>query len=303
MRYTISLFMLMMAGYSTVHAQVIFKTEYLGRSAYRVTEGETNEPVGNSKGSAMVFQGGVNIPLYKRMNVNNRPTAWSVNVGGSYVKLNNQHFTEPLVVDEIMNLGVSLNHRRPLNDRWSLMATVGGGLYMAGTDFSKAGFSNVLGSAGAVFIRHLKPNLDLGGGLAINNSFGFPMLFPAVYVNWRTGGKYEVKVSMIRGLEISAGYDVNDYLRLHFVAEMNGQMALLEQEGKKKMFSHAYLVTGFRPEIKLGNNLSIPITAGLNLWRPAGMNDRKLKSMFQDKEYYFRASPYASVGLKWDFNR
>jgi hypothetical protein len=82
---------------------------------------------------------------------------------------------------------------------------------------------------------------------------------------------------------------------------MNGQTALLEQNGKKKIFSHAYLVAGLRPEIKLGNKLSIPVTVGINAWRPSAITDRKLKSMFQDKEYYFQASLYASMGLKIGF--
>lgn len=279
----------------------MFKTEYFGRSGYRVSEGETKENVGNSKGSAMVFQGGVNIPLSVKLNENNRPTSWAISVGGAYAKLDNKNFTEPLVIDEIMNIGLSLNHLRPLNEKWSLMATIGAGIYMPGTNFSQIGFKNVLGSVGAVFIRHLKPNLDIGGGLAVNNSFGYPMLFPAFYLNWKTDGKYDVKISMIKGLEMSVGYDVNENLRLYLIAEMNGQMALLEQDGKDKIFSHMYLVTGFRPEIKIGKNVSIPITAGINAWRPAEMTDRKLKSMFKDKEYYFRASPYASVGLKIGF--
>jgi hypothetical protein len=284
-----------------VNAQIVFKTEFLGRSSYRMSDGETNEKVGNSKGSAIVYQGAVHIPLSVKFNENNRPTRWSLNIGGAYVKLNNKDFTDPLVIDEILNFGVSLNHLRPLNDKWSMMATIGGGIYMPGTNFSKMGFENILGSAGVVFIRHLRPNLDLGGGLAINNSFGFPMLFPAVYLNWKTQSKYTVKISMIKGLEMAAGYDVNKNLGLYLIAEMNGQTALLKQNGKNKIFSHAYLVAGFRPEIKLGNKLSIPLTVGINAWRPSAITDRKLKSMFQDKEYYFQASLYASVGLKIGF--
>lgn len=302
MKKGISVFIFMIVGYSGVNAQqLMFKTEYIGNSNYRLSENGRNEKVGNSKGSAVVFQGGVNIPLYKKMNENGHPTSWSLNVGGAYTKLDNKNFTEPLVVDEMLNLGVSLNHLRPLNDKWSVMATIGGGIYMPGTNLSKIGFKNVLGSAGVVFIRHLKPNLDLGGGLAVNNSFGYPMIFPAVYLNWRTEGKFDVKVSMMKGLEMSVGYDVNESLRLHLIAEMNGQVALLEQDGKDKMFTHAYLVAGFRPEIKIGKNISIPFTVGINAWRPAGMTERKLKSIFQDKEYYFQASPYASVGLKIAF--
>ncbi|MCW3116695.1 MAG: hypothetical protein JWM28_777 [Chitinophagaceae bacterium] len=282
-------------------AQVFFKTEYFGTSRYKVSEGDSSQTIGNSKGSAMVYQGGINIPLSMKLNEKNRPTMWSVSAGGAYVKLNNQNFTEPLVIDEILNLGLSLNYLRPLNDRWSLKAGIGGGIFMPSADLSQLRFRNVLGSASAVFIRHLKPNLDIGGGLAINNSFGFPMLFPAFYLNWTTSGRYAVHVSLKDGLEMSAGYKVNNNLKLSFVVEINGQMALLEQDGKDKMFTHQYVVMGLRPEIKLGKRVSIPITVGLNATRTAQITDRSLKTIFQDKGYSFRASPYASAGLQVGF--
>lgn len=282
-------------------AQIFFKTEYFGRSAYRKSEGDNSERVGNSKGSAMVYQGGVSIPLYKKLNDKNRLTMWSVSAGGAYVKLNNRNFTEPLVIDEIFNFGVNLNYQRPLNDRWSMKAGFGGGIFTPGTNFYQIGFKNMLLSVSAVFIRHLRPNLDIGGGLAINNSFGFPMIFPAFYLNWTTSGKYDVRVSLKDGLEMSAGYRVNKSLRLSFIAEINGQMALLKQDGKDKIFTHQYIVAGLRPEIKIGKRLSVPVTLGINATRPTQLTNRSIKTMFQDKGYNFQASPYASVGLQYRF--
>ncbi|MFT4071989.1 MAG: DUF6268 family outer membrane beta-barrel protein [Dysgonamonadaceae bacterium] len=291
----------LIVGYLGLKAQVMFKTEYFGKSRYRMTEGEKDEKVGNCKGSAVVYEGGISIPLSIKSDDNNRPTMWAVSTAGAYAKLDNENFTEPLVIDEILNLGVSLNHLRPLNDRWSMMASIGGGIYMPGTKFSQIKFKNVLGNVGAIFIYHLKPNLELGGGLALNNSFGYPMVFPAFYFNWTTEGRYTVRISMMEGLEISAGYDVSKGLVLNVISEMNGQMALLEQDGKDKIFSHQYLTVGFRPEIKIGKHIAIPVTAGIHAMRPAEMTDRKLKSMFQDRGYYFQVSPYASAGLKIGF--
>lgn len=295
------LLLLVVFGYSTMNAQVMFKTEYFGKSSYRMMEGDTDEKVGSSKGSAMVYQGGVNIPLSMKLNENNRPTMWAISAGGAYAKLDNKNFTESLVIDEVMNLGLSLNHLRPLNDKWSMMIAVGGGVYMPSTKFTQIRFKNVLGSAGAIFIYHLKPNLDLGGGIAMNNSFGYPMVFPAIYLNWRTEKLFAVKVSMMEGLEMSAGYNINKNLSLNIVAEMNGQMALLEEDGKGKIFSHQYLVAGFRPEIRIGKYISIPITAGISAMRPAEITSRSLKSMFQDRSYYFQIAPYASAGLQIGF--
>lgn len=280
------------------HAQVSFKTEYFGKSNYRMMEGDSDEKVGKSKGSAIVYQGGISIPLSMSLNENNRPTMWSISAGGAYAKLDNKNFVEPLVIDEVMNLGLSINYLRPLNDKWSMMASIGGGIYMPSTKFSQIRFKNVLGSAGAIFIYHLKPNLELGGGIAMNNSFGFPMVFPAFYLNWTTEGRYAVRISMMEGLEMSAGYNVSKNFSLNIVAEMNGQMALLEQDGKDKIFSHQYIVAGLRPEIKIGKNVSIPITAGVSAMRPTEITNRNLKSLFQDRSYYFQISPYVSAGLQ-----
>lgn len=284
-----------------IHSQITFKTEYFGKSQYRITENDTDEKVGNSKGSAMVYQGDINIPLSTKLDENNRPTMWAISAGGSYTKLGNKNFTEPLVIDEIMNLGLSLNHLRPIGDRWSMMIGIGGGIYMPNTRFSQIRFKNVLGSGGVVFIYHLKPNLELGGGIAINNSFGYPMAFPALYLNWTTKGQFAVKISMMKGLDISAGYNLSRYFSLNFVAEMNGQMALFEQDGKDKIFSHQYIITGLRPEIKIGKHISIPITAGISAIRPTEITNRSLKSMFQDRGYYFQVAPYASAGLRVGF--
>jgi hypothetical protein len=287
--------------YTNISAQVFFKTEYFGSSNYNMSEGDSSQHIGNSKGSAMVYQGGINIPLSLKMDANNRPTMWSISAGGAHAKLNNKNFTEPLVVDEILNLGINLNYLRPLNDRWSLKAGIGGGVFMPSTDLSEIRYKNILVSMSAVFIRHLKPNLDLGIGLALNNSFGFPMLFPAFYLNWSTSGRYDVKISLKDGLEMSAGYTVNKNLGVSFIAEINGQMALLEQDGKDKVFTHQTVVAGFRPEIKIGKRVTIPITVGVNARRTAQITDRSLKTIFQDREYYFRMSPYASAGLQIGF--
>jgi hypothetical protein len=281
--------------------QISFKTEYIGNSGYYyLPPGEKpREKIGNNKGSAMIYQGAVSIPLSVKMNEKNRPTAWGLGFGGSYVSLKNQNFSEQMV-SEIMNVQLGVYHLRPLNDRWSMRASLGAGVFAPTTNFSKLTFKNVLGSGGLVFIRHLKPNLDIGGGVSINSSLGYPMIFPAVYVKWKLHGKYDVNVEVIEGLELSAGYDFNERFKLSYAIEMNGQVALLKKDGKDVIFSHQYIVTGFRPELKLGKTgLTMTGMVGLNLYRPASYSDRTLKGVFaSDNDYFFSVSPYASVGLK-----
>ncbi len=207
------------------------------------------------------------------------------------------------MVSEIMNLQLGIYHLRPLNDRWSMRASVGMGVFTPSIDFSKISFKNVLASGSIVFIRHLKANLAIGGGVAINSTLGYPMIFPAVYLKWKTQGKFDVNIELVEGLDVSAGYVFNDRFKLSYALEMNGQVALLKKDGKDAIFSHQYIVTGFRPEVKLGRTgLSMTGMAGLNLYRPAAYTDRTLKGVFAgDNDYYFTVSPYASVGLKMKF--
>jgi hypothetical protein len=306
---SVSLFALAMGFLLYLEAnaqQVTFKTEFIGKSGYWFLPNgdKPKEKIGDGRGSSIVYQGAVSIPLSTKKNENNRPTAWGVGLSGAYASLNNENFTDDMV-SEIMNLQLGIYHLRPLNDKWSVRAAVGMGVFTPSTDFSRIRFKNVLGSAGVVFIRHLKPNLAVGGGLAVNSSLGYPMLFPAVYLNWKHQGKFNVNAELIDGLDVSASYKFNHNLKLSWAFEMNGQMALLERDGKDVIFSHQYIVTGLRPEVRLGKTgLTVSAMVGLNLYRPASYSDRTLKGMFaSNNDYYFSASPYASIGLKWDLKQ
>jgi hypothetical protein len=305
----ISLFLAVLGALVCVEGkaqQLTFKTEYLGSSGYYfLPPGEKpREKIGDAKGSAVVYQGAFSMPLSMKLNENNRPTAWGIGLGGSYTSLNNKSF-EDNMVSEIMNLQVGLYHLRPLNDKWSMRASAGVAVLAPSSDFSKIRFKHVLGSGGIIFIRHLKPNLSIGGGVAINSSLGYPMVFPAVYLNWELDGKFDVNVELVDGLDVSASYSFNDWFKLSYALEMNGQAALLEKDGKDVIFSHQYIVTGFRPEIKVGKTgLSMTAMVGLNIYRPASYSDRTLKGVFAgDNDYYFSTSPYMSIGIKYNFGK
>ena len=288
-------------------AQISIKTEYIGSSAYMYSPNDmdaSSVKVGDCSGSAVVYQGMANLPISMKIDENGKMKIWGVGLGASYASLNNKKFSDDMVSD-ILNMQLAVFHMRPLNEKWSLMANVGVGSFTPFTNFSQIRYTHVLGSVGAVFIRHLNPNLDIGGGLAINSAFGYPMAFPALYLNWNYEGKFKANVSVGEGLELSAGYNFNDYFTTSLAVEMNGQMALLEKDGKDVIFSHQYLVVGLRPEIKLGKSgLSVPIMIGINAYRPAYYDNRTLKSMFNfnaDNDYYFRVSPYASAGIRYGF--
>lgn len=281
------------------YSQISFKTEYFGTSNYWVSRGDNpRERVEDSKGSGIVYQGSINLPLSVKTSENGKPVIWGLGLGGSYASLNNKNFTDDLVISDILNLDLGFYHMRPISRRWSVLASIGAGIYSPSTSFSQIRAKHILGSVSTIFICQIHPNLELGGGIAINSTFGYPMAFPALYLNWQLHGKFDFILSLTNGLKISSGFDVNKYLKLSLIAEMNGQTALLEKDGKDVIFTHQYIVGGLQSAIKVSNKISFPITVGVNAERPAYFSDRTLKAMFKSKDnYYFQVSPYLSAGL------
>lgn len=278
--------------------QISFKTEYFGNSQYwHEIDDDHREKVGKSKGSAMVYQANAKIPLSIKTNENKQTTIWAITAGGAYARLDNKNFDD-YIVSEIMNLQLGVINLTPLNKKWSLLSVIGGGVYAPFSNLSKTRLEHILGNTGVVFIKHLKPNLDLGGGLALNNTFGYPMVFPVIYLNWSLQGNYYVDISMMTGLDIKAGRKFNKFFSLNFVVNVNGQLALLEKKGKEMLLSHQYTIVGLSFDVNLGKHLNFSLTTGVNCARPLYFEKRNLRSLFKSTtNYYFGVSPYMSAGI------
>lgn len=280
-------------------AQIWLKTEYIGSSGFRDVD---NKKVGG-KGDMKVIQGGVNIPVSLTTDEENRPTAWMVGVGATYASMGNKNLAGHVDLREIFNAQLTVSYLCPLNKKWSLLTSAGVGTFMDTPNLSYVRFDNILGMGMAAAIWHLKANLDLGMGVALNTTFGYPMVFPAFFIDWRIEGRYMVNVSMMDGIELSGGIRLHDWLRLKLVASMGGMMALVEHEGKDKIFTQQYVVCGLQPELVLSKSFTIPLTLGLSAYRAAYYDDRTLKALFTDREYdpHFTPAFYASLSFKYGF--
>ena len=185
MKYVIvSMFALLMWMPEAMRAQVIVKTGYISSSSYKNENGQET----GGKGDMKFVEGSVNIPVSQKLNERKQPTVWIVSAGGGYTSMNNKNLQSYIDIDQTINLQLGVTNVRPVSKKWMLLTTVGVGVYTA----SDIRMKNVLGQGGAVFIRQLKPNLSLGAGLAINNTFGYPMIFPAIYFDWSTEGRFAI---------------------------------------------------------------------------------------------------------------
>ena len=282
-------------------AQISVKTEYIGNSEFYDAVADTN--TGN--GSAMIYSVGAMLPLSMQAFAEDDPykraTIWGVALSSTFVKMDNQNF--PIgkeLPSQVMNLGATVLHLRPLKERWSMLMALGIGSYTPENRLSAIRIDeNVLANGALVFIWHWRPNLEIGGGVALNNSFGYPMLFPALYLKYKGGfsDKFTIDVSLLDGTKVAFGYDYSENLSLKLVANIGGYSAYLRRNGQKEMFSSQTFFVGLEPEFKLGKHISIPVTFGGSFIRSGRYRERTLSAMFATEAKNEDGSARSSVFL------
>lgn len=309
---TISFFIIIFGNNG--YAQIEIKSEYITSSKFKDADGNKL----GGKGDLKTIDGSVQIPISIKMNENNKPKAWAVALSGTYASLGNENLAKSYSESEILNAQVGLIHIRPLNDKWSMMALLGVGIFTS--DLDKISGKAILGQGGVLFIRHAKQNLDWGVGVALNNALGYPMIFPSFYLDWRLDGKYQFNLSMYNSFKVGVATQFNDKFKLGLIGEFKGLMSAVNKDGKDMYFVTQYGYLGLQPEFLLGKSLSIPITIGVSMSREVYYKDRTIKAFFDDdksisydnngfnkiesdKRPSFGVSAYGSIGLKYKFQR
>ena len=283
MKNTITLIALLIVA--SAFAQISVKAEYIGNSKFYDAVADTN----TGDGSAMIYSAGVMVPLSMQASAEDDPykraTIWGVALSGTFVKMDNHNF--PIgkeLPSQVMNLGATVLHLRPLKERWSMLMALGIGSYTPENRLSAIRIGeNVLANGALVFIWHWRPNLEIGGGVALNNSFGYPMVFPAFYLKYKGGfsDRFTIDVSLLDGTKVAFGYDYSENLSLKLVANIGAYSAYLRRNGQKEMFSSQTFFVGLEPEFKIGKHISIPITAGAIFLRTGRYRKRALGAMFE----------------------
>ena len=293
-------FIILLLGVNSF-AQISVKTEYISNSKFYDAVADTN--TGN--GSAMIYSVGAMVPLSMQASAEDDPykraTIWGVALSGTFVKMDNQNF--PIgkeLPSQVMNLGATALHLRPLKERWSMLMALGIGSYTPENRLSAIRIGeNVLANGALVFIWHWRPNLEIGGGVALNNSFGYPMVFPALYLKYKGGfsDKFTIDINLLDGTKVAFGYDYSENLSLKLVANIGGYSAYLRRNGQKEMFSSQTFFVGLEPEFKLGKHISIPVTFGGSFIRSGRYRERTLSAMFASEAKNEDGSARSSVFL------
>ena len=292
---------IMLCFVAKTFAQISVKTEYISNSKFYDAVADTN----TGDGSAMIYSVGALVPLSVQAPEGDdpfqRPTVWGISLNGTFVQMDNHNF--PLgkeLPSQAMNLGVSAIHLRPLKERWSMLMAVGAGSYTPENRLSSIHIGeNVVANGALLFVWHWRANLEIGAGAALNNTFGYPMLFPALYFKYKGGfsDKFTIDVSLLDGGKVAFGYNYRENLSLKLVANIGGYAAYLRRNEQKEMFSSQTFFVGLEPEFKIGKHVSIPLTIGGSFIRSGRYRERTLSAMFASEAKNEDGSARSSVFL------
>ncbi|MDE5677563.1 DUF6268 family outer membrane beta-barrel protein [Phocaeicola sp.] len=275
--------------------------DYLFSSSFKDQEGNKH-----GSGNLQKISGRYTIPVSKRLNERNQPTAWGMLLSTSYGIMDNVGEAQALNPDRILNVGLTASHLRPLSERWSLLASLGCGIYASPDEVR---WQSLLVNGAFIFAYRLHENLSIGVGGGVTNSYGVPIIIPMLYLTWRTNWRYKVSIDMVDALKVQVATQIASKIQLELNAlEMDGMAAVMRMDGKDKIYSSAMITSDLIASYRVFGKASFYAGIGGVWMRSSFITDRTLKSFFKTlserknmDEYIFAPSFRASVGFRYGF--
>lgn len=273
----------------------------------RVSSSALKDKDGNRHGSGDMYRYAAEytLPLSKKLNKQGQPTMWGLRLTASCGVLDNKGEARLLNPDKMVDAGVTVFHMRPLSDRWSLLASAGCGLY---ADPDDVGWGSLLANGSAIFIYRVRPNLSIGAGGGLTNSFGVPVIMPMLYLNWKAGRRCEVSVDMVAVPKVKLATQLSKEARMELTAiEVEAMSAVTHVEGRERIYSTVLLNSGLELSFKIADHASLYAGAGTTWRRTSRLSKRNIESFFDnfsrnDKDrYHFGSAFRYSIGFRCNF--
>ncbi|MDO4930413.1 MAG: DUF6268 family outer membrane beta-barrel protein [Bacteroidales bacterium] len=284
-----------------IHGQGYISTDYLSSSSLV-------DDLGNKYGSGnlMMVTGRYTLPLSTKLDDKGRTIAWAATLNCVYGKFNNQGVARYLNPDEAINAGFSITHMRPISERWSILASLGCGIYAEPNEIS---FKSLLANGSTIFVYNLRKNLQFGFGFGLTNSYGVPMILPIGYLNWHNSGKYEISINLLSsGVKVSASTWLHRKFKIEAVAlEMDGLSAVMNIDGKSKIYSTLMMRTYISPSFYFTKQMSVFLGIGANWMRSTSISERSFNGFFNsfssddNTPNLFKPSLRLSAGIRYRF--
>lgn len=300
MSYKLSLITLLAAFPLLGLCQGYVRYDYMPSSSLKDKDGNKY-----GSGNLQGISGRYTVPLSRSMNERNQPTAWALMLSASYGMMENKGEAQSLNPDKILNTGLTVSHLRPLSKRWSLISSLGAGIYASPDDVS---WQNLLASGAFIFAYRLSDNLSIGFGGGLTNSYGVPIIMPMGYLSWRAGRRYEVLVDIANAMKVQVAKQMGKAVKLKLTAmEMDGMAAVMHTDGRQKLYSSVMISSGLDASFLLFGRTSLHAGVGGMWLRSSTIADRNLKSFFKSlsddddgSKLRFTPTLHFSAGLQCD---
>lgn len=279
--------------------QLEISTLYLSRSAFT-----DNQKVSYGKGELYRIGLKYNQPLSVRLSDYGAPILWTASIQGSLYDLRGTGEAATQNPDDVLDASVNVTHIRPLSERWSIIATLGVGVYSAPDEIS---WNSVLANGGCLFIYKVNDIFSIGAGIGLTNAYGTPMVVPMTYVKWNPKGRFEFDLNISSGVKASAQTWFGQNFKLRWnLLEMEGITSVIKVDGKGRLYSSMMLSSYLVPSFYFNKRLSIFLDAGVDLVRTCKITDRKIKYIFHDDQKdedkrHFRPAGKLGVGVRYGF--
>lgn len=255
------------------------------------------------KGSMQQYNIRYNQPLSMRMSEDGRPIAWTASLSSTLSVLDNHGQAEQYNPDNVLNTSLTFSHIRPISKRWSIIASLGAGVYSATDDIR---WSSVLFNGACIFVYQATDYLSFGGGVGLTNAYGAPMVVPMAYMHWGRGKKTSINLTLTNGIKAVAAHNFNRQFTLTWnILDMNALTSIVSAEDKRKIYSSMMLRSYFQPTLRLTGKHSIYLSAGVNIVRTRKLTNRSIKNMFKmldsDDRRHFAPAAYLAVGYRYGF--
>ncbi|RPE05794.1 hypothetical protein EGT74_25865 [Chitinophaga lutea] len=224
--------------------------------------------------------------------------SWGLGVEASYMQFSNKQYEKTILPDELFGAGIALRHYRSINRKWSVMGVLAAGVY---TDLEAIDGNDIFLNGGVIFINQLNRRFSYGFGAVLSNTFGTPMVLPAVLVKWTPAGKFNVQVAIPEG--ISASYRVNGFLETGLGLRLNGNSYDVESRvSSKRLMGYREMTLGLENTFHLTKHVSFSLSGGYALLRSADYRHKRLSEMFSTQpEHRLAANWFASAGFRVNF--
>ena len=245
-------------------------------------------------GAGDLFQisGRYTLPLSVKRNEKGQVLAWSATMNCVYSVLNNQDEALNIAPNSILNCSFNISHRRPISDKWYLIASLGAGVYSSPNHVS---FNSILANGAVIFAYKVKDNLDIAIGVGLTNSYGAPIIMPMTFLKWRTTGKYEIDVEVASRLKVSVTRIFTDKFKLSLVPyDMDGMSSVIKRDGEYKIYGSTRLRSYLRPEFKIKGKSFVYLGIGAEIYHSVKIADRSWKGF---------ANSFKGNNEKWNFDR